>query len=219
MTSEEFNALPKIIRDKVCENNRYWNVEDINWAECIVEDFKEKMVAHGMEAETVYWSGFCSQGDGACFEGGIDDFKLFIESHAEFAEFAPLVQAEIDGITDIRMRWKHHGHYYHENSLTYSYEDGVVEIDEADFKSPVRLAVAKQVFSDAEKLLDKFEEAVRGVVQAHCCDLYNCLEAEYDYLTSDEAIIESMESNDCLADEVATAKEQLGIEEDEHQSC
>ena len=214
MTSEEFALLPEIIRDKVCENSRYWNVGDYEWAESTINDFKKKMVAHGMEAEKVYCSGFCSQSDGACFEGGIDDFKLFIESHAELAEFAPLVQAEIDGITDIRMRWDHHGHYYHENSLTYDFEGGMRDVHASEFDSPVRLAVAKQIFCDAEKLLDKFEEAVRDVVQAHCCDLYNCVEAEYNHLTSDESVIESLEANDRLADEVASAKEELGIEDE-----
>lgn len=219
MTSKEFALLHVNIRDKVCENNRYNSVEDNDWAESIVESFKEEMAERGIDAETVYWSGFCSQGDGACFAGGIDDLKLFIESHEELAEFALLVQTEDDGMTSIRMWWKHDGYYYHENSLTYSCEDGFTEVVDADFESPVRLAVAKQIFADAETLLGEFENAVRSVVQQHCSDFYKNLEKEYDYFTSDEVIIESLEANDGLADEVATAKEQLEIEEDEHQSC
>jgi arginyl-tRNA synthetase len=47
---------------------------------------------------------------------------------------------------------------------------------------------------DYDKLHDEFEEAFKD----HMRDLYNRLEVEYDALTSDEAVLDSLHANDML---------------------
>lgn len=183
--------------------DRYRDINtDYGWWDSIYSDFKERMEAIGIRVEQMYFSGFWSQGDGACFEGWVDDWSLFLKSL---------------GITnDVLMEFannhwafsvKHRGHYYHENCTSFSIDmpnpdgeddDWFIEryspyrVD--DFRSVAWLAVLKEFdfFSMEKTFRDAFKDHMR--------QLYKDLEAEYDYLTSDEAVWEVLEA-DWMTDE------------------
>jgi hypothetical protein len=80
------------------------------------------MQGKGIEVEQVYFSGFYSQGDGACFEGSINDLKLFLDQHYKPEEKPALrAAAELDDFY-LSFTSKHTGHYYHYNSVSFNME-------------------------------------------------------------------------------------------------
>jgi hypothetical protein len=196
-------------KDELIEKHRYWNVEHIDWWDCTYADFKVSMTAIGIDVEKMYFSGFCSQGDGACFEGRVEDWGLFL----------PTVGITNDVVVEfIRNHWsfrvEHDGHYYHENCTFFHTDmpnpDG--EDDEwfieryspygvDDFRSVAWLAVLRGYdFSSTE-------ETFRDAFKEHMRQLYKDLEAEHDHLTSDEVVWESLEANE-MTDEVDQPEEE-----------
>lgn len=58
-------------KDELIEKYRYMNVDGgYDWWESIEEDLRSDMDAIGFTVDKMYFSGFWSQGDGACFTGG-----------------------------------------------------------------------------------------------------------------------------------------------------
>jgi arginyl-tRNA synthetase len=75
------------------------------------------------------------------------------------------------------------------------------ELDEfvhaySPYKTEIQDAVFLTILQDYnyDTLNDEFEEEFKS----HMRDLYNRLEVEYDHLTSDEAVLESLHANDML---------------------
>lgn len=62
---------------KAKERARQWWREGFEYNdEFVIDDFKAIAALLGFKVDKVYWSGFCSQGDGACFTGEfVRDFK------------------------------------------------------------------------------------------------------------------------------------------------
>lgn len=212
-TWEEFQALPDNVREDVLEKRRYWNVDDESWHEHIIDGFKEQMAELGITANQVYFSGFYSQGDGACFEGSIDD-KEKVFALPEFAEFAALKEGE-HGLYSVS--WYSRGRYCHEESLSFEFSpnDGS-EPWERNYDNPLRYQVDKIAYDDAMALMAKFEPVFTEWVKSKCRELYSTLEEEYEYQTEDEQVVESLIANDCLNEAVAQACEHLEVELDEH---
>jgi hypothetical protein len=199
-TEFTINELPENIQKKVLDRYRDWNVEDTIWAEDTTELFKEDLKPLGFNVgtrknskePTIYWSGFCSQGDGASFEAGVD-LEIYIKSHIE-----PLIREGIDIFT-LRKILKHdpsadspdgydwelenshikqEGHYCHEMTMDISLEwrgNPPSEIESALFK------MQDIVLTEARDLAKGF---------------YKTLEKENDYQTGDQAIRESLECSD-----------------------
>lgn len=192
-------------KDELIDKHRYWNVEQIEWWDCTYDDFKVSMTAVGIHVNRMYFSGFCSQGDGACFEGHVDDWGLFLQSLGYTDEV--LIQHAADHFS---FSVTHSGHYYHENCTSFSVElpnpDGEGDEwfieryspypwDKEQLRSQAWLAILRGVDYDA------VEEALTDAFKDHMRELYKDLEAEHDYLTSDEVVWESLEANE-MTDEL-----------------
>lgn len=75
---------------------------------------------------TIYWSGFCSQGDGACFEGTYDYNATAGMRIRAYAPKDERLHSLVDALAVIQARngfglqatMKHSGHYYHEHSMS-----------------------------------------------------------------------------------------------------
>jgi hypothetical protein len=208
---ERFNALSARQQDEILDKFRDWNVYE-GWHEYVYEDFKREMDAIGIEVDDIYFSGFSSQGDGACFEGRVNDWPKFLESIGYTCPALIALAAEAWSFSV-----KHSGHYYHENCTSFSsdmvspddYGEDVLG-DFVDENSPYKTDIQNAAFVailqgyDYNKLHDGFEEAFK----AHMRALYNQLEAEHDHLTTDEAILDSLEVNDQLEDAINSITEE-----------
>jgi hypothetical protein len=74
-------------------------------------------------------------------------------------------------------------------------------VDSDPVKAAVQLAVLSQ-YSERD-----MEEAFTEAFRNHMRDLYRRLEDEHEHLTSDEAVLDSMEANDQLEDAIIDAME------------
>ena len=202
---ERFNNLPVDVRELVLDKHRDWNVSH-DWWDSVEDLFKEDMDNLGIMVGRMYFSGFWSQGDGACFEGYVANWDLFLRSI---------------GITDAALiklasdNWscsvEHSGHYYHENCTRFDFALVMPEnADDETFAglySPYpddSLQTTVWMVNLAQHDSD-FEDLCRDAFRDHMRDLYKRLEEEYDALTSDEAILDSLDANDQLEEAINDA--------------
>src|SRR5919202_1250224 len=80
LTLYTFEELAPEVQKKVVERERYINVDDAYWYELIIEDWTEELERRGFEQVKILFSGFGSQGDGACFETRIN-IAAYLASH------------------------------------------------------------------------------------------------------------------------------------------
>lgn len=129
-------------------------------------------------AQSIYYSGFSSQGDGACFAATwrADSIDLAgLASHAPRdkelarigAEFARI--AAIDPAASFRV--KHKGHYSHERCTEFE-------------------------FNEANKLTDDMQRDLIEAARDFMRWIYRALEKDYEFQNSDESIIENIECNE-----------------------
>jgi hypothetical protein len=171
---------------------------DNYFAECVIDDAVRMGALLGVDidvrptrrmdgtagsgAPKIYWSGFGSQGDGACFEG---------EYHYKPGA-AKAVRAEapkdttLRGIADrlqaiqrrhsyrLRATCRHSGHYQH---------SGCMSVDVTDS-------------GDDYRDIGTTEEDIRAELRAFADWVYRQLEAEWEYRNSDEEVIESIRANE-----------------------
>jgi len=208
---ERFDALPEDLKDKILDEHRHWNVEHIDWWDSVYDQFKYDMGEIGIDVDRMYFSGFWSQGDGACFEGSVCDWELFLKSLG-YTEPALIKHAT----SYFGMRVEHRGHYYHENCTSFEADlplpDG--DADEwflehfspyQDDRHSLHEAVWMAIINKHDR--NALEREFAEVFKDHMRDLYKRLEEEYDYLTSDEAVLDSLEANDQLEDAINDAME------------
>ena len=160
-----------------------------DWYESVYEHFKEMMSVIGIRVDKVYFSGFWSQGDGACFEGRVEDWGKYL-LHLGYDNLI-LHQAAEDSWS---FSWTHSsGRYYHEQCVTYNDEIWRPANPFDEEKAPLQYdtwANTLGVF-DLLQLTEEMKENLRG----HMRSLYRTLEKEYDHLTSDETVSAWMQDN------------------------
>lgn len=211
--SYSFEELSPEAQENALENNRDINVDYDGWEDGVTEGFKEDMREIGIDDIEISFSGFYSQGDGASFTSeDIDTRKLF---NAVGIKSNDALNMEVD---DERSRGENKDFY----DLLDTMEDvGQLErnrikpeeirvtIERTDSRhvhfNTVRANVEiwdepdgwEEPYGFIDELEDKVTEYIRGI----CKDLYRDLEKEYDDLTSDESVKETLISNDYEFDE------------------
>lgn len=203
---ERFDALDERDKAKILDKHRHWNTE-VDWWDSAYDRFKEDMDAKGIHVTNIYFSGFSSQGDGACFEGAVYDWPVFLKALGYDNHVL------IDFAKDTwSFNVKHRGHYYHENCTSFHMEFPLPEdYEEWDFL---------QVYGCGEELRDAalitalsvhsgnaLEAQFTDAFKDHMRDLYRRLEEEHEYLTSDEVVLETLDANDMLDELIEEAME------------
>jgi hypothetical protein len=182
----KFEELSQEIRKKLIEKNRDSQVEYWEWHHNIYDQFKETATKAGFQVTKIYFSGFWSQGDGAMFEyEGLEEFlKLeFIDS----LKLSPMRKEWLKTLSYASGTGKHSGRYSHEKSVNHSI---CWEVDNGDLHWSTNLHKWVESFEmDFQNfIIEKYEEL--------CGSLYSSLQREYEYLTSDEVIIDVLTSYD-----------------------
>lgn len=142
-----------------------------------------RLMGGGTQCDPViYYTGFCSQGDGACFEGSYSyapGASAKIRTHAphdtalhEIADTLRRVQRR--HFYHLEATLKQRGHYYHEHS---------VAIDVQDHRNSYR-----DIGNDADAVADALRDLMRWI--------YRQLEMEYAYRLSDEQIDDVIRANE-----------------------
>lgn len=191
------------LSDSAKEKARDWFREgdvDQFWSESVIEDLVAIAALMGIDIDTrpvqtmggstrqepaVYWSGFASQGDGACFEarlsyrkGATAAVKAYAPKDKELHRIAAAwTNAQRPHGFKVIGTVKHSGHYSHEYCTRFEFEHS-----EKGF--------------DYDKLDAAAEEALIEPVRDLMRWLYKGLEAEYDYQNSDEQVDENIRINE-----------------------
>lgn len=143
-----------------------------------------KLMGGGTRNEpAIYFSGFWSQGDGACFEG---DYAYAKGSTTKIREYAPedkALHAIADNLYKIQRRYFYqltasvllkNSHYYHERS------------------TEIRVYWQADDYRDIGTAEEEIAEELRNYMRY----MYRRLEKEYEWLTSDEQVAETLETNE-----------------------
>jgi hypothetical protein len=177
-TALKFDELNDEQKDKVIEKLWDLNVDSSYWSESVIEDYTNILEILGFKDIKIYFSGFSSQGDGACFEAkfSLNALSTVTEKLEKLKEYAPideklhlLAQRLLENAPyelldeDVyTLELYQRGHYYHEYCMFCDNDDS------------------------------HFLEACRGIAGI----IYRALNNDYDYLTSREAIVETIEINE-----------------------
>jgi hypothetical protein len=198
----KFEELDESAQERALDYFRQSAYEDSYWSEFIYEDCKIIFDILGITSEKpvklmngktryepcIWFSGFSSQGDGACFEGS---YSYKAGCSKKIREHAP-VDSELHRIADeltalqrkafysLSATVTHRGHYYHEFCTSIDVEDSRRPYGDTDE-------------STAESVADLLRDLMRWI--------YRQMESEYNYQTSDEAIKETIEANEYEFDE------------------
>lgn len=179
ITVYTFQELEGTARANALEKLYDINV-DYDWWDYVFDNFKSE---NQFEVGEIYFSGFASQSDGAVFE--YDGVKSSL-----IEEFAATLTKREKIIFDrcyTHTSGKQAGRYYNcEHSISLEFEDWY------DYPNCAKIV---------EGIENDWEEFVKDRHSDLCNDLYRTLEKEYDYLTSEEAIIETIEANEYEFDE------------------
>ena len=181
-TLYNYNELSQQAQEKAIENLYNINV-DHEWYDYTINNWKEKLEKIGFEGVEIFFSGFSSQGDGACFDGyvSIDKITQFTKDK-EYKHLNYAIDKNLVEIEGINVKTSYANHYSHEKTryfeLTahyYNYNGKINRI---------------------ENLIEKLEKEIENLRYNLSCELYQELNKDYDYLTSKEAIIETIEANE-----------------------
>jgi hypothetical protein len=185
-------------RERLLERHRYINVEHYDWWDCAYEDFKEDMKAVGVHVNRMYFSGFCSQGDGACFEGSLEDTLKYLDHHHK--DQYPMIRKLLEHEGCVYVRCEHRGHYCHQYCTEF-WADADTLTDMIPQPTEFHETIVEQWQEQLEDEINEFEKDIIEQWRSYMGDLYRKLEAEYDYLTSDEAVWETIEANELDEDD------------------
>lgn len=189
------------LSDAAKDKARAWYREggfDYDWYDAVYEDFQRITEILGLKLKTravrlmgggtrqepcIWFRGFCSQGDGACFESwysyqkhGPRRIREYAPQDTELHRIADALQAiQRRNFYQLRADASHRGHYYHEYCMSIT-----VERDSPTWQD---------MTADAEEAVI---EALRDLARW----LYRQLEREYEHQTSDAVVDETIAAND-----------------------
>lgn len=195
-TVYQLAELDETAKDKA----RAWFREggfDHDWYDAVYTDFEQVCAILGITFKTrairlmsggsrqepcIYFRGFWSQGDGACFEGRYAyargapaKIRAYAPQDTALHQLADVLQA-VQGrnFYQLHAQARHRGRYYHEYCMEIAVER----------ESPF----GQDMTSDAEETVI---EALRDLARW----LYRQLERDYEYQSSDERIDEAIAAN------------------------
>jgi hypothetical protein len=181
-----FDELSEEVKEKVLKKLYDINVNH-QWWDYIYDDVKTIGDLMGISIDNIWHSGFCNQGDGACFEGvysyekgSVKKIKSYAPKDEELHKIAnDLYQIQRRHFYQLSANVSHNGHYYHEYCT-----DIKVSGEHPHF--------AMENFRPDEET----EEAISDCLRDFMRWIYNQLEEEFFYRTSQEQIIETIETFD-----------------------
>jgi hypothetical protein len=183
----KFDELSESAKQKAIDDYRQDGF-DYDWWDAVYEDARQIGEIIGIKIDNIYFSGFSSQGDGACFEGKYTYTKgsvKKIKDHAPQDEELHRIARELQKLQkknfySLSAKVKQSGHYSHEYCT---------EIEVCD-----NLNSYGDVTVETEKALS---ELLRDFMRW----IYKSLETDWDYLSSDEQIVETIQANEWEFDE------------------
>ena len=193
----QFDELSERAKERAREWFRTASADDSFWHECVIDDAKECLRLAGFTVDKVYFSGFWSQGDGACFVGSwyardTQPVKA-MRAHAPKDKELRRIAAEMRAIARLRpdagMLVDHSGRYSHEHCTSFSvdcesplYQDGKRRSKEQWAAIDARDAAIE------ERIIECSRDAMRWI--------YRALKREWEYQNADAQVDENIRANE-----------------------
>ena len=179
----KFDELSPEVQTKWLDKHRDWNTEVFDWSDDTREDYQNTLNEIGFEGAKVEFSGFSCQGDGASFTAERLDIPKLLKKLDETSNNSKKFNRFIPKL------WNSGAFSLSIKVLSYNYSHEGTKRVELDDCIPERLKRLGLLVSD-------FRDEVEALRLDLCRDFYTGLQNEYDYLTSDDAIKESVDCND-----------------------
>lgn len=183
------------MNQELIDKHREINVDYDGWWESVFQWFEEECNSRGVNIlskhrpaieRDIVFSGFWCQGDGAAFSGSIVDMRKAL---GDFINDYPILQKylEVEGFYKFTWRVSHRNNIIIDG---FDIEDIALYLDEHDHP------FAEIWQEELEKELDKVEPMLGDLANDLCDLLYKALRDEYDALTSDEAVWDTIVANE-----------------------
>jgi hypothetical protein len=197
------------------EKARQWYLEgmDYEWWEGVYESAKEDGESEGFYIDKIFFSGFCSQGDGASWTGQVD-VRQWLEVNEDdsigLSAWCQLIQEGI--VSKFSKVEANNSHYCHESTMQFSdVEDGTEAFNDdfplllpSIFKGMSIENLFNIIATDPDcqyKGVDDITKAITESGKDYARDIYQRLREEYEYLCSEEMMLDHFNCNDYHFDE------------------
>lgn len=156
------------------------------WYGGVYQHYIEDLLQDGFEIDEIYFSGFWSQGDGACFTGRVFDPALFLYA-MNGKDGLPWTRKLLEAGGDFTVVVNHRGHYYHENSVSVN-----VECDEfwrvMDAKTDLHTAIIDAYDAQLDAEYPTLEADCTSFLRGRMQQLYHDLKKLYKEEFADEEV-------------------------------
>lgn len=192
-----YSEAPDDVKEKAIQHRQRLSESDDFDTDFLFDDFETVAELLGITIDStgrstkhrtpaIYYSGFCSQGDGACFEGSYSYKKGAVKAIKEHAPRNEDLHRIAKGLQDLQRpafyqltaTVRHTGNYFHAYSTT---------IDVYNLNPRT---------GEEQDTTEAQEEAISELLRDFMQWMYKCLEAEYDYQTGEEAAREYLNDAD-----------------------
>ena len=206
----KFAELDRKVQEKLLQAEA--EALDYEWWDCTEADAIEDGKERGFDIEKMFWSGFCSQGDGASWVGTVD-IKRFLAHHLkpenpQFAQYTILQELVTGSWVDTYAKIAANGRYSHEYTMRC---DGIdADVVGGTLHEGVLQGADTEVLWDSidgDSLREELREWILEQAQNYAREYYKTLEQEYYYLTGEECLAERDLDYDEEGNEVADAGE------------
>ncbi len=164
------DELSEEAQEKVIEAHDNIIYIDSDWYQPTIDYYVDELNKIGFENAEIHFSGFCSQGDGACFNADINFEKFLSEKHMLLKPYINECQFSIVIINT---------QYVHENTRSVSLDYNIEEISDEMFRNIYRL-----------------QDEIEAIRLEWCKKIYAALEKEHEFLRSEEYIREYIKGNE-----------------------
>lgn len=167
------------LEPKAKERALAWLAEtlDYEWWDCIYDDAKEVGKCLGIEINDIYFSGFCHQGSGCCFSGNYSYRKGWKKALKDYASKDQELLEIGQALQDIQR--------------PAFYElGGEIKGNERYWRTSINL----------HWQYSEHAQAINDALSNFADWIYNKLQTEYEWLSSEDQLIETAEANGYLFD-------------------
>ena len=177
----KFNELSPEIQQRALDQYRYINVDDTGWDEPTIEYWVEKLEAMGFTNVVINFTGFSSQGDGASFTSGEINIEKVLRHLRVFSKYRRYIPSDnMDYYIKVS---RTSSMYYHEKTVTV---DDFIHYTNTE--------------NQTNKLYEIIE-LIRELVKEKSREIYKDLQQDFDYLTEDAQVRETLLINEYDFDE------------------
>ncbi|MCK4705114.1 MAG: hypothetical protein KAT90_06515 [Gammaproteobacteria bacterium] len=181
----EFDELTPEMQKSVIDKNRHYNVDGcFDWWDSVYEDSKNIAELIGINITDIYFSGFSSQGDGACFVGSYSYEKGCLKAIKEYAPLDKVLHDIVKRLVLAQRKafYQASANIARGNRSNFYSHSGTMGISVENFD--YTLDIPNDSYDDIVQCLQEFADWI-----------YSALEREYNFQTSDESVKDSLICN------------------------